>query len=299
MKESTKAIFKMHGHRIDHALHNYIYFAQYDRYVNLFLKAGRVVGEKLSDSFIGRTAFKTIFNSYHAKVITEGDALKILTLKENVNLGPDTSERIIPFKLANKIILNEPEFIAVMDCPCRASRDNPCQPINVCMAVGRTTAEFWLDHGEKYNVRKIDQQEAIGLIRKERERGHITTAWFKVETGARTGVLCSCCSCCCGGIEGMRIAQGMRGGEELSNIIPSGYRVQYEESKCEQCGKCVETCMFDAIAPDEYGKPVYNQEACMGCGLCVEHCQQEARSLELEKDGLVPLDLDLAREILG
>jgi hypothetical protein len=39
-----------------------------------------------------------------------------------------------------------------------------------------------------------------------RERGCITTAWFKVATGGRTGVICSCCSCCCVGIEGMRIA---------------------------------------------------------------------------------------------
>jgi len=299
MKKSTKEMIRMHGKRLDHALHNYIYFTQYDRYVNLFIKSGRVVADKLSDSFIGRAAFKSIFNSYHAKVITEGDARKILTLKESVNLGPDTSERIIPFKLANKIILNEPEFIAVMDCPCRMSRDNPCEPINVCVAVGRTTAEFWLDHGERLNARKINQEEALELIGNEREKGRITTAWFKVETGARTGVLCNCCSCCCGGVEGMRLARGMKGGEELSNIIPSGYTVRHDESKCEQCGKCVETCMFDAIERDEYGKPVYNREACMGCGLCVEHCREGARSLALDKDGLLPLDIDLARELLG
>ena len=45
------------------------------------------------------------------------------------------------------------------------------------------------------------------LIKDARERGCVTSAWFKVATGGRTGVICSCCSCCCGAIEGTRIGR--------------------------------------------------------------------------------------------
>lgn len=301
MKDSTRAILKMHGNRIDHALHNYLYFAQYDRYVALFLRAGRWLARNFQDSALNRVAFKYIFDRYHAKVITERDATKILTLNRSLNLGPDSTERIIPFKLANKIIFSEPDFIAVMDCPCRRSRPHPCEPINVCMAVGKTTAHFWLDHGQRFNVRKISQAEALELIKSERAKGHITTAWFKVETGARTGVICSCCRCCCGGFEGMKIARGIKGLEKASNLIPSGYRVSFEAEKCEQCGTCGEVCAFAAIEYDDHGRPERDHDACMGCGLCVEHCPQGALALELPKDGagLLPLDLDLAEEILA
>ncbi len=289
----------MHGARIDHALHNYIYFAYYDKYIKVFVRAGRLGAAKLGNTWLARMVFKSMFGSYHAKVITLEDATKILTLNHSINLGPDTTERIIPFKLANKIILEEPEFIAVMDCPCRAERDNPCLPLNVCIAVGKTTANFWLDHGQKYHVRKITQKEALEIITRERGNGRITTAWFKVETGARTGVLCNCCSCCCGGLEGMRLAQGLENWEGIANIIPSGYTVVYDEGLCENCGDCAEVCMFEAIKPDEYGRPVYHKDVCMGCGLCVEKCSHGARSLSIDPEVGLPLDLDLAKEKLG
>jgi len=81
--------------------------------------------------------YDMVYARYHSKVITPAEFTKILTLNEDVTLGADTTKKIIPFKYANNIILEEPGDIAVMDCPCRMSRDNPCQPLNVCMGVGR------------------------------------------------------------------------------------------------------------------------------------------------------------------
>ena len=39
MKESTKKVFKLHGWRVDRAIHNYIYFTFYDLYVKIALNA--------------------------------------------------------------------------------------------------------------------------------------------------------------------------------------------------------------------------------------------------------------------
>jgi len=287
----------MHGWRIDRAVHNYIYFAYYHLYVSTFLKSGRFLARWFPwFKGLGR-AFGFIFDRYHAKVLTGVDARKILTLNHDVVIGPDKSKRIIPFHSANQIILKEPDFIAVMDCPCRLIRDNGCQPVNVCMAVGRTTAQFWLEHCQKYHVRKITQDEALKLVADARERGCITTAWFKVATGGRTGVICNCCRCCCGGLEGMRI--GRMFDSKLTNVVPSGYAVEHEAAECKTCGKCRTVCMFDAITFTGSGERVYDRTACMGCGLCVEKCEQKALRLVRDPGKGDPLDLDFVRETMG
>lgn len=297
MKKSTKNIIKMHGWRLDHAVHNYIYFKYYDTYTALFLKAGRLLANRFSRLWIVRRAFKYIFDRYHAKVLSESDVRKIISLQEDLIIEPGKSTRIIPFPYANKIILQEPQFIAAMDCPCRLLREDGCQPVDVCIAVGRTTAEFWLEHCEKYHVRKITQDEATKIVMDARERGCITTAWFKLETGGRTGVICSCCPCCCGGIEGMRI--GRKIDKNLSLIAPSGYSVEIDTNRCKSCGKCATVCAFDAILFNSGGDRLYDRVACMGCGLCTEKCEQRALSLVKDPDKGEPLDLDLVRETLG
>jgi len=289
----------MHGWRVDRALHNYLYFTQYDRYVKAFLEGGRSLVDKLGRFPLAALPFKIVSDRYHGKVLSESDVTKILTLDKSVDFGPDTSERVVPFKYANKIILSEPDYIAVMDCPCRLSREAPCEPVNVCIAVGRTTAQFWIEHGERLHARKISQEEALGIIKSERDKGRITTAWFKVATGARTGVLCSCCKCCCGGLEGMRLMQSIKGAEKLTNIIPSGYAVERRADACEGCGRCAEVCMFDAAEADDTGKLIYHKERCMGCGLCVDHCPREARSLYHDPEIGDPLDLDFIAERMG
>jgi ferredoxin len=299
IKESTRRIFRMHGWRVDRAIHNYLYFTQYDRYVALFLQAGRWTVKLLGWLPLVGPAFRVVFNRYHAKVLTGSDATKILTLQKSIKLGPDTTERVIPFPYANQIILEEPDYIVVMDCPCRSAREKPCLPLHVCLAVGRTTASFWLEHGQKYHARKLSQAEALEIVRSERRKGRITTAWFKVATGGRTGVICSCCSCCCGGLEAMRLARQVKGGEHLTNLIPSGYLVAYRPELCRDCGTCARTCMFGAIEMDAEGKPGYDSKRCYGCGLCVEQCPHQARTLTGEFREIYPLDLDLVQEKLG
>ncbi len=294
MKESTRKIVRMHGLRFDRAVHNYIYFVFYDKYVAWFLRAGRLVVKRLGRLKLAARAFQMVYNRYHAKVITMEDASKILTLNRDIAPGPDSTERIIPYPYANRIILQEPDYIAVMDCPCRLSRPDGCRPVNVCIAVGRTTAQFWLEHCEKYNARKIDREEALRIVREGRRRGNITTAWFKVATGGRTGVICSCCTCCCGGLEAMRLAAKLKHGQGVTNMIPSGYKVDHDPRKCDSCGECARACIFEAITLDDDGRPVYDSKLCMGCGLCVEKCPEGARSYNRDFNELHPLDLELA-----
>lgn len=298
MKESTRNIVKMHGRRYDRALHNFVYFVYYDLYIKILVTAGRLVVKYLKNvPFIGKP-WQFVFNRYHGKVITQEDAKKILSLHEDVILGPDRTERIVPFKYANNIILKEPEYIAVMDCACRMNRENPCEPVTTCIAVGRTTAQFWLEHGEKFHARRITQQEALDIMEKAHEKGMMTTAWFKVATGGRTGVICQCCTCCCGAMEADRLARQLD--DRVSIIIPSGYTVQVDEDKCVACGTCVKACnVFYALSQVDGEKPVYDVALCKGCGVCVEKCPQGARTMVLDESKGLPLDIDMAKERLG
>jgi len=295
----VRNVFRFHGWRVDRALHNVAYFAFYDTYVPVFVRVGGALARYFGGSRIVHAMYDLVYSRYHAKVITPAEYTKILTLNHDVNLGPDDGKQIIPFEYANNIIMEEPQYIAVMDCPCRMSRKNPCQPVNVCMGIGRHYAELWMDVGEKYHVRQVTQEEALQLLNDARSRGCITAAWFKVATGARTGVICSCCSCCCGGLEGMRIARKLTGGAPLTNVAPSGYRVVIDEDVCVECGQCSEICKFGAMRRDAAGVRSYDFAECLGCGLCVEHCQAGGLRLEIDSDKSLPLDLDLAREILS
>ena len=295
MKDSTRRVFRMHGWRIDRALHNWLYFVFYDRYVAVFLAFGRLAVRWFGWVPVLSIAFRAVFDRYHAKVLTRDDVEKILALRGDFFGDPDIATRVVPYPYANKVLFADPDWIAVMDCPCRLSRDEHCEPVRVCIAVGRTTAQFWLEHGAKFHVERITPENALSIIRGARARGNITTAWFKVATGGRTGVLCSCCSCCCGGLEAMRLARKTAGGKAVSNLVPSGYLARFDEDACRGCGTCEHVCMFHAMSRTAEGKRSYDAAACMGCGLCVEHCTGKAIRLEHDPAKGTPLDLDLLR----
>lgn len=298
MKESTKKIFKMHGWRVDRAIHNYLYFTFYDLYVKGALYLTKIVVALFSRLRLTRYVPQFIFDRYHAKILSRGDVTKLLSLDEDVLLGPDTTKRIVPYKYANKIVLREPGYIAVMDCPCKLELKDPCQPVASCIAVGRPLVDFWMEHCGKYHVRRIDKEEALDIIKEHRANGHVNQVFFKVATGGSMGVLCNCCPKCCVSMRATALTRKIKGAEDISQYAASGYLVKHDPDKCALCGACVEACNFGAIEI-RGGERIYRPERCMGCELCVERCERGALSLAWEEGGLIPLDIDIVKEKLG
>ena len=68
-------------------------------------------------------------------------------MNEDIPLGD--LEKIIPYQKAREIILKNPDHIAVIDCPCRAAREHPCLPMDVCLVVGEPFASFVVEHQPK------------------------------------------------------------------------------------------------------------------------------------------------------
>ena len=167
-----------------------------------------------------------------------------------------------------------------MDCPCKkAVGVKDPELLNSCICVGEKTAAFWLDRcNKKYHARKITQQEAMDMVRSFRERGYVTQAFFKVATGGSTGVICNCNVESCGALRAQMIVSSWdRPG--LRMVAESGYSVEYDASKCAECGTCVKICQFKAVQSSGGKRTGYIRQNCLGCGLCVEHCPQGALSL--------------------
>jgi ferredoxin len=292
MRESTKVLMKKHGKRWDRAIHNYLYFAWYYPYV-------RVVSLALTPlkylTWIKplKYAGRFVFNRYHSKVVSSEDVNKIFNLHENVSLVSDENKKIVPFKYAYKILFSDPEFIVVMDCPCKMSLGDKAENINSCIFVGSGTGKFWLDRCKKYHPRRVTQKEALDLIKSFRKKGYINQAFFKVATGGSTGVICNCHPDTCVSLRASALTRKID--RNLYQSEKSGYALVRDEKKCKKCDTCVTTCHFGANTM--VGNVLkYNAELCQGCELCVENCPNGAITLHLPKDAKVlPLDMDFVK----
>jgi Pyruvate/2-oxoacid:ferredoxin oxidoreductase delta subunit len=255
------------------ALHGYVYARWIKEYLNFLIHYAL----RRADT----RAKKWVANHYHGKVLTPELARAIITNDQEIPLRD--LEQIIPYPMARDLVLKGPPDVAVFQCGCRQIRDNPCRPIEVCMVIGQPFVDFVLEHHPK-SSRRLNQAEALELLRAEHERGHLHSAWFKDAMLDRFYAICNCCKCCCGSIEAM-----VKYGAPI--IISSGYVAQVDEAICVACATCEDTCPFKAIQIN--GKAVVNWEKCMGCGICAGQCPNKAMSLVRDEKKGFPLDVRL------
>lgn len=271
---STKKAFKIGGLNLK-TLHAYIYA----RFAKMYI--GDLI--KYIFPYSPRWFKKTIANRYHSKVLTTKQAEAIIHLDHDLAHHNHEMEKIIPFPMARDLILNGPPDVAIYECSCRHNRQKPCLPTRVCMIVGQPFVDFIIEHRPEESQR-INQKEAVEILRAEHLRGHIHTAWFKDLLQDRFFVICNCCRCCCGGIEAM-----MK--HHLPIMVSSGYSALVDKNKCAGCGLCVQVCPFSA-SKLENKKSQIDREKCMGCGVCVDKCPEKAITLELDETKPAPLNVN-------
>jgi Pyruvate/2-oxoacid:ferredoxin oxidoreductase delta subunit len=217
-------------------------------------------------------------DTYHGKVVPLENARKLVTLNQPIRL-PDL-EKVIPYKRARDIILENPERIVALDCPCRSVRENPCLPLDVCLIVGEPFASFMLEHHD-HRARAVTQDEAIAILEAENRRGHVAHAFFKDVMLDRFYAICNCCSCCCGAMQAQRNGTPM--------LASSGFVCKLDQERCVHCGECALMCQFGAI--DLEKERQLDEELCMGCGVCVNVCSHEALSLVRDPARGEPLEI--------
>ena len=299
MSDSTEELYNLYPPEDkNNFFHAYIYMKYIDHFIHhAFQASGLPTKErtefpkeegidemlKMAITEIGEGAGSYETNIYHGKVVNLKDAIQLVTQKEDLSLI--TPEKVVPFKIAKDIILKNPGAIAVGECPCRAVSENPCLPMDVCMFVGDPGASFIADQNPKF--RKISQDDAVGILEAEHERGHVHCAYFKREMGNSFFAVCNCCSCCCVGVQMWNILGG-----SIPILAPSGY-LAHVGDYCNGCGECVDTCHFKAISIDENEqKAVVDSAKCMGCGVCEDICSIGAITLERDLSKGEPLDIE-------
>ncbi|HYA87784.1 MAG TPA: 4Fe-4S binding protein [Nitrospirota bacterium] len=218
-------------------------------------------------------------DKYHGKVITHDQARAIVTLNKNIPLRD--LEQVIPYPTARSLVLEGPPDVVAYECCCRNSKRNHCQPSQVCMLIGKPFTDFIVEHHPK-TARRLNQTEALDLLKQEHERGHMHSAWFKDVNLNRFYAICNCCKCCCAGNEAMN----KYGAPFLAS---SGYVARVDKLKCDACGKCEKTCHFGAVKVEKTSTVQW--EKCMGCGACESQCSNEAISLVRDEKKGLPFDV--------
>ncbi len=222
----------------------------------------------------------TFADTYHGKVVTLSAARQLVSVNEDIRL--ENLEKVIPYKLAKDLIIDHGNHIAVLDCPCRVARQNPCLPLDVCLIVGEPFVNFIQEH-QPERSRTITQEEALAILQAEDLRGHVHHAFFKEAMLGRFYAICNCCSCCCGAIRAQKHGTPM--------LASSGYVASINADDCIGCGVCMDECQFGALSIVN-GVNTVDLSECMGCGICVSKCTQEAISLRVELSKGIPLELD-------
>lgn len=220
-------------------------------------------------------------DSYHGKAVPLEQATQLVTLNRPVNIR--NLEKIIPYKVAKDIVLDNPAKIVLLDCPCRMAKPEGkrCEPVDVCIIVGDPIASFILKHHPD-KARQISSDEAVRVLKETDARGHVHHAFFKDAMLGRFYAICNCCSCCCGAMQAQQAGIPM--------LAPSGYRAEVDEELCVGCGLCSESCQFNAMRVRDK-KIFIRDNRCMGCGVCVSKCPKDALSLVRDADKGEPLEI--------
>jgi ferredoxin len=225
-------------------------------------------------------------DGYHGKVVPLDAATQLVTVKQDIRL--DDLERVIPYARARDIVLQHPDHIVALECPCRASRQDPCQPLDVCLIVGEPFASFVSDHHPRRS-HWVTADEAVAILKAEDERGHVHHAFFKDAMLGRFYAICNCCACCCGAMHAHRNGTPM--------LADSGYVCRCDNELCIGCGECVAVCQFGALGLNGAGGIAVDAVPCMGCGVCAAHCSQGA--LRLVRDPARGEPLEIAQLLSG
>jgi ferredoxin len=221
----------------------------------------------------------TFAEDYHGKVVPTEAASQLVTVQQDVTLTD--LEHVIPYSRAREIVLQSPDHIVALECPCRVARADPCLPLDVCLIVGEPFAGFVKEH-HPGRSRWITQGEAVEILRAEQDRGHVSHAFFKDAMLGRFYAICNCCSCCCGAMQYHSLGVPM--------LASSGFVCQIDTDVCTGCGRCAELCQFGALAV-EGGVSIVDADACMGCGVCKAHCESGAASLVRDPSKSEPLEI--------
>ncbi|MCK5126012.1 MAG: 4Fe-4S binding protein [candidate division Zixibacteria bacterium] len=176
---------------------------------------------------------------------------------------------VMPYDDIKEILLKANSF-TVRDCICRVQRDQlgkACDaPKHNCLIFNmRKTPTGYTSLAQEQALKLLDEAEEAGLV-------HTVSNVVK-----GVGYICNCCGCCCA------ILRGITEWGLDKSVAFANYYAVIDESKCEDCGICIDRCQVKAIESVDMASKVI-REKCIGCGLCIGTCPEEAIELKLKPE---------------
>jgi ferredoxin len=198
-----------------------------------------------------------------------------------VSRSIDTRQNVATYDEIRALVERAGDSISVQECICRVGKDlinDPCRRTDrreVCIGF-RDMADMWVRNGWG---RKISQQEALDLLAKNEEEGLMLFA----STAQEPQFVCSCCSCCCGLTNMLRILP------RPADFAASNFEARVDPDLCNGCRECRTRCQLGAITYEGPAQTArVNTGRCVGCGVCVPTCEQGAITLHEKPTRFVP-----------
>jgi Na+-translocating ferredoxin:NAD+ oxidoreductase RNF subunit RnfB len=201
--------------------------------------------------------------------------MRVIPVEESVKV----EHKVASYDEMRQLIKQAGEHIAIQECFCRKvadMQDKPCKATDrreVCMSMG-DLADLYIEEGW---ARKIDQEEALEIVRKNEEEGLVLMPANEQEPN----FMCACCSDCCG------MLTLMKNFPKPAEVVASNFYAEVDTELCKGCGTCKERCPIDAVVINNNVSSI-DLKRCIGCGLCVPTCPENAMHLVAKEKEVLP-----------
>ena len=213
--------------------------------------------------------FEDYYQSSFPKVLAVQPAIhRVVPVGESIKMNM----QVAPYESAAGII-EQAQSWGVQDCICRVQTrliGKPCNhPVDMCMVMSPGPDAFTNSN----EIKVLTKEEAYATLHRADQAGLV----HSVSNNQRGDwYICNCCTCSCGILRGMA-ELGM------ANVIASSAFINtVDDTLCNACGLCVESCQFNALTVEMVA--IVNETRCVGCGVCVDTCPDSALVLVRRPD---------------
>jgi electron transport complex protein RnfB len=244
--------------------------------------------KRLSPEFLGNFG-QYMQNEFGYELATSRlPKMRVIPIEESV----EVEHHVATYDELRHLVEKAGDRIAIQECICKNVSDlqgKHCQATQrreVCMSFG-DLADLYVEEGWG---RKISQQEALEIARKNEEEGLVLMPANEQEPE----FMCACCGDCCGMLSMLTFLP------RPADAVASNYYAQVNAELCDGSGICVKRCPTQAVKMEDTVASV-DLARCIGCGLCVPTCPENAISLVKKAQEVVPPETeeDLFDQILA
>ena len=195
---------------------------------------------------------------------------KVIPLNKNI----DAETRFLPTQEILELVKRS-SVTGISWCYCRAvqrkyNEPNCDHPLYTCihLSFGQSLYEI---PNKSLNLKQVSKERIVQLLEDSDKRGLVHQIIY-FPSPQFYYVICNCCPCCC-----IVMDKFLKHGSP--QMVKSDFIAETDNSKCVNCGNCVEWCYFGAREM-KGGKLVFNSINCFGCGICVPKCDKDALILK-------------------